>query len=192
MTDNVEALQRHLDGAKSIRTWLISERDKLGVYPASRGASIRSELSKLDHIVERLERELKQARKQADDEARVVELAMQLTYVRHTAVPGASPYTLEQFWQGRTPGQKQSWIRVAETAIDLIGNEAKQQIAVDGNPITLSRIGHVGRVVTDADVRLGTGDPRTKNVDPNRRIQTLGEAASKAIDSWDQMGGNPW
>jgi hypothetical protein len=198
MTDNVEALQRHLDSAKSVRQWLISERDKLGVFPAGRNAGIRNELSKLNDIVDRIEKELKRAQQVAADEASLTELAKQLTHTRHVAgASGVVRTTVEQVWDLRTPSQREAWLEVARKARDLVAGDVPQQISIDGtdtrtivfegNPIQLSRLGYVGRVVIDRDNELHG------HVDPDRRIAELGTAAVKALRDWPKPeGGQQW
>lgn len=185
MTDT-ESLQRHLDAAKLIRTWLIQQRDKQDVIPAAR-AGIRSELSKLNQVIERIEQAQKQAAKAEADEASLLELAKALSFARST-------YRTEEvgnadaLWAYRTDGQKKSWLEVAKTARDLVAGGVPQQlppIVFEGNPIQLSRMGHVGRVVIDRDNELAG------HVDPDRRVAELGTAAVNALDDWPWKEGHP-
>ena len=186
MTDT-ETMQRHLDSAKSIRTWLIQQRDKQEVFPAAR-AGIRSELSKLNQVIERIEQEQKRAAKKEADEAQLLDLAKQLTHVRHVSeFANPTSTTVEQVWNMRTRGQREAWLKVAKAARDLVADGVPQQITIDGNPVELSRLGHVGRIVIDRDAEL------TEHVDPARRLVELGEAAVKAIEGWPKAeGAQPW
>lgn len=188
MTDNVEALQRHLDSAKSVRQWLISERDALADNRnTAQRALIRSEIAKVHDVVERIERALKKTQQQAADEASLTELAKAVAFARHSG--NSTTFTAEQLWVDLTQRQRDTWVRVAKTARDLVAGGVPQPISIafDGNPIELSRLGHVGRIVIDRDNQL------TGHIDPDRRIAELGTAAVKALEQWPLLkGAQPW